>query len=266
MPDEPPILRVVIVDDEPRARASLRKLLESDTEVQLVGECANGHEAVETARKEAPDLMFLDVQMPGMTGLQVLEKLQGKERPAVIFTTAFDQYALAAFDEHAVDYLLKPFDDERFLRALERAKERIRRDTLADVGRRVTDLVATMGQPPHAIGAAATPSYPERLSVHREGAIELIEVGEIEWIEAADQYVRLHTRNGDLLMRQAMSELEKTLDPARFVRTHRSAIVALEGIVKLESQSGGTGRVLLRIGGWVPVSRSRIPSIRRLLG
>jgi len=264
MSDEPSILRVVIVDDEPRARASLRKLLEADTEVELVGECANGREAVEAARGLAPDLMFLDVQMPGMTGLQVLEELSGEERPAVIFTTAYDQYALDAFDEHAVDYLLKPFDDERFARALARAKEHVRKDTLADMGRRVADIVATMGRAP------ATPdgtrAYAERLSVHREGAIELIEVADIEWIEAADQYVRLHTRNGEQLMRQAMSELEKILDPARFVRVHRSAIVALEGIVRLESQSGGTGRVLLRGGNWAPVSRSRIPAIRRLLG
>lgn len=264
MPEAPSILRVVIVDDEPRARASLRKLLEADCEVELVGECANGREAVEAARAHAPDLMFLDVQMPGMTGLQVLEELVGDERPAVIFTTAYDQYALEAFDEHAVDYLLKPFDDERFLRALTRAKERIRSEALANVGRKVADIVASMGR--SALESEDRPAYAERLSVHREGAIELIEVTDIEWIEAADQYIRLHTRDSERLMRQAMGELEKILDPARFVRTHRSAIVALEAIVRLESQSGGTGRVLLRGGSWVPVSRSRIPAIRRLLG
>lgn len=266
MPEGRPVLRVVIVDDEPVARATLRKLLTADPEVLLVAECANGRQAVEAARKETPDLMFLDVQMPGMTGLQVLEELRGRDRPAVVFTTAYDQYALHAFEEHAVDYLLKPFDDERFERALARAKERVRTEKLADMGQRVAELVAAMGERGGGADAEAGAVYPGRLSVHREGRIELIDVEDIEWIEAADQYVRLHTRSGEHLMREAMAELEQTLDPARFVRTHRSAIVAIAGITRLESQSGGTGRVLLRDGTWIPVSRSRIPEIRRLLG
>lgn len=236
-------LRVLVVDDEPYARATLVKLLADARDVELVGECANGEEALESVRALTPDLVFLDVEMPACDGLSFLDALPEEARPAVVFTTAHDRYATRAFDEQAVDYLLKPFSDERFHVALERAVERFR--------------------------SAPAPRRPEslkRLSIHREGRIELVDVADVEWIQSADQYVRIHTGESEHLMRQSMSELERALDPARFARVHRSAIVALDRVTRLETAGRGTGRVLLASGTWVPVSRSRVAAVRRLLG
>lgn len=237
-------LRVVVVDDEPMARRALRALLVAEEGVELVAECANGREALAVVRTARPDLLFLDVEMPGMSGLEMLAELAPAERPAVVFTTAFAEYAVDAFEFEALDYLKKPFDDERFGEALRRARERLR-------------------------GAGSTgdaPALADRISIHREGRLELVEVSRLEWVEAADQYVRLHTDEGEHLMRESMGQLEKRLDPQRFLRVHRSAIVAVERIRRLESRGGGVGRVLLASGQWVPVSRSRFPVVRRALG
>jgi len=236
-----PALRVLIADDEPFARATLRNLLQAAEGVELVAECANGDEVLAAVERERPDLLFLDVQMPGLDGLQVLERLGDDLRSAVVFTTAFDQYAVRAFETGAVDYLLKPFDDARFHVALERAR-------LA------------------ALRTDAPAEFLERIRIHKEGSLELVEVADVDWIEAADQYVRIHTAGGTHLMRGSMAELERALDPKRFARVHRSAILALERVVRLESASSGNGRALLKDGSEVPVSRSRIPSLRRLLG
>ena len=216
-----PVLRVVIADDEPVARATLRNLLGPEERVEVVAECANG-----------------------VDGLQVLEQLDLRARPAIVFTTAYDQYAVRAFEARAVDYLLKPFDDARFKDALERAREHVRAAALR----------------------TGETELSERIRIHKEGRLELVEVAEIDWIEAADQYVRIHTARATHLMRGSMAELERSLDPARFARVHRSAILALDRVVRLESGSGGNGRALLRSGAVVPVSRSRIPGLRRLLG
>ena len=247
MSEAPRALRVVVADDEPMARATLRKLLGADPEVELVAECRDGVEALEAVRRERPDLLFLDVKMPGLDGLSVLDELGqlGEPRPAVVFTTAFGEFAVKAFEEQAVDYLLKPFDDQRFHVALERAKERVTSTSR---------------------GAPGGGSYPDRISIHREGQLELIDVDELHWVQAADQYVKLHTESGEVLMRGSMSEVERSLDPRRFARVHRSAIVALDLVVRLESGTSGNGRALLKDGSWVPVSRSRIPEVRRLLG
>lgn len=237
-------LRVVVVDDEPMARSALRALLVAEDGVDLVAECANGREALAVVRTARPDLLFLDVEMPGMTGLEVLAELSPSERPAVIFTTAFAEYAVDAFEFEALDYLKKPFDDERFAEALRRARERLRA----------------------APTAAGDAPLADRISIHREGRLELVEVSKLEWVEAADQYVRLHTDEGEHLMRESMGQLEQRLDPQRFLRVHRSAIVAVDRIRRLESRGGGVGRVLLASGQWVPVSRSRFPLVRRALG
>lgn len=262
-----PRVRVVVVDDEPLARAALRKLLSSDGEVELVRECSNGDEALEALRSLRPDVVFLDVQMPGRSGFEVLESLSEEERPAVVFTTAYDRYALNAFDLHAVDYLLKPFDDERFRLALTRAKDRSRTDAVLGAGRQLADLLAAVrgktGQQPTDDLLAAPLT---RLTIHREGRLEVVEADAVDWIEAADQYVCLHTAEGEHLMRESMSQLESQLDPARFMRVHRSAIVALDRVRRLETQGGGAGRVQLKDGTWVPVSRSRIANVRRQLG
>ena len=267
MADTLPQLRVVVVDDEPLARAALRELLSSDGDVELVRECSNGDEALEALRSLRPDVVFLDVQMPGRSGFEVLESLQEEERPVVVFTTAYDRYALDAFDLHAVDYLLKPFDDDRFRLALMRAKDRSRTEAVLGAGRQLADLLgAVRGK----TGGSVTGPGPDvpltRLTIHREGGLEVVEADMVDWIEAADQYVCLHTAEGEHLMRESMSQLESRLDPARFMRVHRSAIVALDRVRRLETQGGGAGRVLLKDGTWVPVSRSRIASVRRQLG
>ncbi len=244
MLEDPKRLRVLVVDDEPMARASLVRLLQADDEIDVVGVCADGEEALAAIDDLAPDLVFLDVQMPVRDGFEVLRALPDEGRPEIVFTTAFARYAPAAFDVEAVDYLLKPFDDERFARALARAKDRLRLPSF----------------PP------ATTSPAERLTIHREGRVDLVEVAEIDWIEAADQYVRLHTAEGEHLMRESMGQLERVLDPTRFMRVHRSAIVALDRVRRLESRGGGVGRLLLGDGTWVPVSRSRMAAVRRQLG
>jgi len=261
MVDEPRRLRVVVADDEPMARSTLRTLLGRDPELELVAECKNGEEALRCVREHAPDLLLLDVQMPGMNGFEVVERL-GDAVPAVIFVTAYDRYALQAFEVHAIDYLLKPFDDERFERAIERAKDEVRREEAVGMGRRLADLLSSVT----ARSAGAPGAKPlERLAIHREGRVDLVDVDDVVWIEAADQYVLIHTTEGSSLMRQSMARLEEQLDDGRFVRVHRSAIVALDRIRTLEKHGAG-GRVLLATGAWVPVSRSRLSVVRERLG
>lgn len=261
-------LRVLVVDDESVARATVRGLLALDADVELVGECANGAEALDALRALRPNLVFLDVEMPGLDGLAFLEALPEDERPAVVFTTAYDRYAARAFDERAADYLLKPFSDDRFRQALERAKQVLRTEALIRSGRDVAELVEGLtregAESAESIGG---PGRPDRLTIHKEGRVEVVDLAELEWVQAADQYVRLHVRGGgEHLMRASMAELERTLDPRRFTRVHRSAIVSLDRVTRLETRGGGAGRVLLADGTWVPVSRSRVPALRRLLG
>jgi len=237
-------LRVVIADDEPVARSILRQLLEASPGVELVAECAHGNEALEALETHKPDILFLDVQMPELDGFGVLSALQPEQIPAVVFTTAYDRYALAAFDVAAVDYLLKPFDDARFAQALERAVARVRE------------------------GGSGRSASLERLAVHHLGRVELLDVDSILWVEAADQYVKLHTRTGAQLARFSMSHLEEHLDSAAFVRIHRSALVALKCVARLERDPSGTGQVLLddEAQTRLPVSRSRMALLRKMLG
>lgn len=235
-------LKVVLADDEPLARATLRRLLSRDPELLLVAEAAHGRQAVEAVRAHAPDLLLLDVQMPGLDGFGVLSALSPEDLPAVIFVTAHDAYALAAFEVEAVDYLLKPFDDVRFAKALERGKLRARERT------------------PQQAEAL------QRLAVRHQGRIDLVDVTRLRWVEAADQYVRLHCEDGEHLMRASMSHLEAALDPARFLRVHRSAIVAVTRLRGLEVTGKGTGVVTLDDGTTVPVSRNRMTDVRARLG
>ncbi|RKY15366.1 MAG: DNA-binding response regulator [Planctomycetota bacterium] len=237
-------LTVVIADDEPLARATLRRLLERDHELILVGSAAHGQAAVDAVREHAPDLLLLDVQMPGLDGFGVLAALSPDELPAVVFVTAHDRYALDAFEVEAVDYLLKPFDDARFTQAIERAKLRAR------AGR--------------ASGASSREAL-RRLAVRHRGRIDLVPLDEVRWIESADQYVRLHCDDGVHLLRESMSHLEDTLDAARFLRVHRSAMVAVARLRSLELAPGGTGKLLLDDGSELPVARSRLAEVRARL-
>jgi len=259
-------LSVLIVDDEPMARASLRSLLETEPGVHLLGECANGIEALASLRNARPDLIFLDVEMPSMNGFEFIEALDQENPPLIVFTTAYDSYAIEAFGVHAVDYLLKPFDDERFAQALERARDHLVRERVVDASRTLAQRVQPQASQPGDLQDDGKAGPVERLTIHREGGVEIVETSSIRWVESADQYVRLHTSRGEILMRESMGALERSLDPACFQRVHRSAIVALDQIRQLVTQSGGLGKLQLLDETWVPVSRARIAALRRRLG
>ena len=244
-------LRVVIVDDEPPARALLRELLGAAPGVTIVGECANGFEAVRTITEQRPDLVFLDVQMPKLDGFEVLELLELDPAPAVVFCTAYDEHALRAFEVHAVDYLLKPFGRERLAEALARA--RARRGEAA----RPTALAAT----------ARAPGRPlERIAIRDGTQIHVIPVERVDLIEAQDDYVAIHEGGKTHLKHQPLAELEAALDPARFVRIHRSFIANVERIARVELLAKDSRVVVMRDGRQVPVSRSGHERLRAVLG
>jgi two-component system LytT family response regulator len=266
-------VRVLIVDDEPLAREGIRLLLERDPEIEVVGECADGAEAVRAALEHEPDLLLLDVQMPEMDGFQVLRALPEEQLPVVIFITAYDHYALKAFEVHALDYLLKPFDDERFERALARAKAQLRRDQIGELSRNLAALLgaydamqARVGGAVTRAGPAATSSYLSRLVVKSGGRIVFLDAADVDWIEAADYYVRLHTGGKTHLLRESMAALEAKLDPARFARIHRSAIVNLDRVRELQPWFRGQHAVILKDGTRLTLSRSLRSRLEELLG
>jgi two-component system LytT family response regulator len=261
MPESMTTFTVAFADDEPMGRMTLKVLLEKDPQIQVVAECANGMQVVKAVRELAPQILFLDVQMPGMTGFEVLKELEEESLPVIVFATAFDRYAVQAFDKSAADYLLKPFDDERFVRALERAKERVQQGTeAAGTKEVVSEYDATIEDQQGAEGGPV-----ERLQITREGHIDYLKTKDLLWVEAADQYVMLYSLHGEFLMRESMGHLERALDPACFKRIHRSAIVAIPVIRALERQAGGTGRVQVSDDKWLPVSRSRYTALKALL-
>ncbi len=234
-------IRAVVVDDEPLARSSLKLLLRRDPEVELVGECKSGMEALAEIRRKKPELVFLDVQMPECDGFDVLEQLGSEMPPALVFVTAYDQYALRAFEAGALDYLLKPFDNARFERALNRAKERIEQ-------------------------GKETPRKIERLAIKNAGQVLFQKISEIDWIEAADYYVCLHVGTKTHLLRRSMSDVDQELEQAAFCRIHRSAIVNLERVRQLEiSEDGGTD-VVLNSGTRLRLSRRYRKDLHARLG
>jgi two-component system LytT family response regulator len=234
-------IRTLIVDDEQMARASIRVLLGGDPEIELVGECSSGVEAVTTIAARAPDLVFLDVQMPRMNGFEVLAALGDTRRFVVVFVTAFDSYALDAFDVQALDYVLKPFDDRRFQRALERAKDQIRHARLDHLASELVHVMA--GAAPTDKPAAAAV---ERIVIRDGGRTVLIPLADIDWVEAADYYVQLHVGAKSYLLREPLRDLEARLDPRRFVRIHRSTIVAIDRVAELRPSAHGDHCVRLR--------------------
>jgi two-component system LytT family response regulator len=246
-------LRTVLVDDEAVARRRMRRLLASEQDVAIVEECGNGVEAVTVIRREAPDLVLLDVQMPELNGFEVIERL-GDHLPCVIFVTAFDRYAMRAFDVHAIDYLLKPFPASRFQLALARARERVRmRQT--DAG--LVSLIASLKQ---------RSSYLSRVSVKVGGRIVLVDLRTVDWIEAADNYVRLHCGSREYVLRETMAALERQLDPDGFVRIHRSMIVRIDRIREFHPATHGDMDVILRDGTRLTLSRTWRGRARHLLG
>ena len=234
-------MRAVIVDDEELARGYLREMLAAHPEIEIVAECANGFEAVKAIAETAPDLVFLDVQMPKLDGFEVLELIKTRA-PAVIVVTAYDQYAMRAFDAHAVDYLLKPFSTERFERALERAKARL--------GER----------------KSVPGERPQRLAVRDGTRVHVIPLEKLDYAEAQDDYVALHSGGKSYLKQQTIGSLESLLDPARFVRIHRSAIVNLERVARIEPYAKESRVAILTDGTRLPVSRSGYARLLEAMG
>ncbi len=264
---------VLIVDDEHLAREGLRVLLERDDEVRIVGECRDGREAVEEIREREPDLVFLDVQMPERNGFEVLETLDSDEIPVVVFVTAYDEYALRAFEVHALDYLLKPFDDERFQRALRRAKDELERRESARFAERLEALLAERrsGEPyagregreedgEEVAGAA------DRIMVRSSGRIQFVSVREIDWVEAAGDYVRLHVGERSHLLRETMKNLEARLDSDEWVRVHRSTLVRLGFVREVRTSDSGHYEIVLEDGTRRSLSRSGRERLEEVLG
>ncbi|MCY1044956.1 LytTR family DNA-binding domain-containing protein [Corallococcus sp. bb12-1] len=261
-------IRTLVVDDEPLAREGLRLLLATDPEVLVVGEAGNGPEAVRLIREQRPDLVLLDVQMPELNGFEVLARLCPGEVPAVIFVTAYDQYALRAFDIHALDYLLKPFRDDRFHDAIGRAKAQIRLTRMSDLSQRLMSVLSTYGER-DGTPALVTPSTPtepwvRRLAIRDTGRVVFLDVDEIEYIEAADYYVQIHAGGKAYLHRETMQSLEARLDPERFMRIHRSAIVNSRRIRELRSEGRRELVVVLTGGAELRVARSHREKFQHL--
>jgi two-component system LytT family response regulator len=237
----PAQIRALVVDDEPLARSSIVVQLRGDPEVEIVGECASGMEALSEMRRRRPDLVFLDVQMPECDGFDVLEMLGGDAPAAIVFVTAYDQYALRAFEAGALDYVLKPFDNARFERALARAKERVR-------------------------NGPTRSRKAERLAIKSAGQVSFLKISEIDWIEAADYYACLHVGPKAHLLRRSMAELEQELDPTVFCRIHRSTIVNLDRVRGLKLNEDGEYEVLIDSGAKLRMSRRYRKELQARLG
>lgn len=250
-------IRALIVDDEPIARERLRCLLEQEPEIEVIGECCDGNEAVAAIRRERPDLVFLDVQIPELDGFGVVKALDGQQLPVFVFVTAYDQYALQAFEVHAVDYLLKPFDEERFQRALGHARRTIQAEQGEGVNERLMALLKDL---------KPEPRYLERVVVKSSGRLFFLRADEIDWIESSGNYVCLHSGKESHLLRETMNGLESRLDPARFIRIHRTAIARIDQIKELHPLFHGEYEVVLRDGTRLTLSRSYRDRLQTLLG
>lgn len=250
-------IRTLIVDDEPLARKFIRRILKDDDEVEVVGECGNGKDAVVAIQKQTPDLVFLDVQMPEMDGFSVLETLGVEKLPQIVFTTAYEQYAIRAFEFHALDYLLKPFDQARFADMMKHAKERVRHQQHQDERLQIGAFLETVKRPSE---------YLKRLVIRSEGRITFLKAEDLTWIQADDKYVRLHTGKITRMIRQSLHAMEEQLNPKRFVRIHRSAIVNVDHIKELHPLFGGEHQVLLYDGTKLTLSRNYKDRLFELLG
>jgi len=239
------------------ARERVMALLNQQPDIEVVGECADGAQAVSAIERLSPELVFLDVQIPVMDAFGVIRAVTPQRMPMVVFTTAYDEYALRAFEVHALDYLLKPFDGSRFQRALERARERLDRQRAGDLGRRLMAMVHDLKPEP--------PSQPDRLVVKSSGRIHFLRVDEIDWIDAAGNYVRLHVKGESHLFRETMNAIEQRLDGGRFVRIHRSHIVNIDRIKEL-LPGNGEHIVLLQNGVRLTLSRGYRDKLQQRLG
>jgi two-component system LytT family response regulator len=240
-------IKTLIVDDEPLARDRVKRLLRDEPDIAVVGECGNGAEAVAAIRYEKPDLVFLDIQMPEKNGFEVIKALDEKSVPTFIFVTAYDQYALQAFEVHALDYLLKPFNRERLHRALTRARDHIESKTRGDLDERLASLIADL---------RTEKKYLERLVVKSVGRVFFLKTDEIDWIEASGNYLKLHVGREAHLIRETMNGIEAKLNPDKFLRIHRSTVVNIDRIKELHPMFSGDYDVILQNGTELTLSRN----------
>lgn len=250
-------IRVLVVDDEPLARTMIREMLERDPDVDILGDCVNGKEAVAAIKTSSPDVVFLDIQIPELGGFEVLESLGGSPTPYVIFATAYDQYAVRAFEVHAFDYLLKPFDQERFDVAWHRAKSQIRLDRTDDRDQHILALLEEL---------KGGSRYLERLVIKNGGRVFFVDVKDIHCIEAEGNYVLVHDGIKNYLLRETISGLQTQLDPKQFLRVHRSAIVKIDKIKELQPWFHGEYRIILENGKQLTLSRSYRSNLQQAVG
>jgi two-component system, LytTR family, response regulator len=250
-------IRALIIDDEPLARDRLAALLTGEEDIEVIGQCTNGIEALAAIQEKTPDLVFLDVQMPELDGFGVLSALEGERRPAVIFVTAHDRFALKAFEVHAIDYLLKPFDRERLKKALDRAREQLRRRDSGEIEQKMNALLASLKPEAKQL---------DRIPVKTSGRVILVKITDIDWIEAADNYVNLHTGKEAHLHRETMTALEQRLPPSKFLRISRSAMVNVDRIKELQPMFHGDYTVILQNGAKLTLSRGYRDALNQLLG
>jgi len=249
-------IRALIVDDEPLAREGIHMRLKQEPDIEVIGVCGNGREAVTTILREVPDLVFLDIQMPRLDGFGVIESVGVAPMPHVIFVTAYDEHALRAFEVNALDYLLKPVDSERFFETLERARDRIRGKNLEAITEQLHKMMSAL---------KVERKYLERLSIKSGGRIIFLGVDDIDWIEAADNYVQVHAGRESHLLHATMNSLESRLDPDQFLRIHRSAIVNIERIKELHPMFHGEYRVILKDGAQLTSGRGYRENLQKLL-
>ncbi len=253
-------IRGIIADDEQLARKKLRLLLSSEPQVDVVAECANGRQTVSAIRSFRPDMLLLDIQMPDMNGFEVLSEISPEEMPQVIFTSAYDQYAVRAFERRALDYLLKPFDQDRLHTSVERAIAEIRKSKDQKFTNRVLELLSSVNSKPRAI-----PEFDERLAIKTNGRVVFLNLDEIHWIEAAANYVRLNTAKDSYLFRETMSRLSERLNPNHFIRVHRSVIVNVRVIKELIPVNCGEYVMVLHSGKELSCSRGYRANLQHLM-
>jgi two-component system LytT family response regulator len=262
------MIRALIVDDEPLAREGIRLLLEKEGSVTVAGECRGGREALEAVRTGDVDLIFLDVQMPEMGGFEMLRHIPREKMPLVVFVTAYDRYAMQAFKVHAVDYLLKPFSDREFLGMLARVKENFKLRSLLPLTERLATLLREVEEgkkaPPPA-DRAGTVRYVRRIAVRSRGSVIPVDVDSVDYFEAADDYVTLHAGARSFLVRETLTDLESKLDPEKFIRVHRSAIVRIASIREIRPTFGGESSVILQGGVKVTLGKTYRNKLRRFM-
>ena len=256
-----PVIRTIIADDEHLARKKLRVLLDSEPGMQVVAECQDGQQAVSAIQTHRPDLLLIDIRMPDIDGFQVLKQIAPDEMPVVVFTTAYDQFAIRAFEAHALDYLLKPFDRERLHHAVERARAELLKVHDRDLTGRILDLLAKNMEP-----KIESKQIDDRMVIRAGGKVVFLDVKEIDWIEAAANYVKLNVGKDSYLLREGIGSISERLDPDRFVRIHRSVIVNVRKIKELQPCESGEYIAVLRNGKELSCSRGYRTQLQRLIG